>query len=97
MKYNFGFRVGNEDQNALRFGLESGPVFLNVGNSYRRSTLYELHGDSYVEANLDLLSEEGIGYEIGFGVLSLFKYEFEQAIEYTSGFYEDVTNANYCN
>ena len=25
MKYNFGFRVGNEDQNALRFGLESGP------------------------------------------------------------------------
>ena len=37
MKYNFGFRVGNEDPNALRFGLESGPSFLNVGNSYRRS------------------------------------------------------------
>ena len=93
MKYNFGFRVGNEDQNALRFGLESGPFFLNVGNSYRRPTLYELHGDSYVEANLDLLPEEGIGYEIGFGVLSLFKYEFEQAIEYTPGFYEDVTTS----
>ena len=55
--------------------------------------MYELHGDSYVEANLDLLPEEGIGYEIGFGVLSLFKYEFEQAIEYTPGFYEDVTTS----
>ena len=91
MKYNFGFRVGNEDQNALRFGLESGPFFLNVGNSYRRPTLYEVNGDGYVDANLDLLPEEAIGYEIGFGVLSLFRYEFEQAIEYTPGFYEEIT------
>ena len=93
MKYNFGFRVGNEDQNALRFGLERGPFFLNVGNSYRRPTLYELNGDGYVSANADLLPEEAIGYEIGFGVLSLFRYEFEQAIEYTPGFYEDVTTS----
>ena len=91
MKYNFGFRVGNEDQNALRFGLESGPFFLNVGNSYRRPTLYEVNGDGYVDANLDLLPEEAVGYEIGFGVLSLFRYEFEQAIEYTPGFYEEIT------
>ena len=56
MKYNFGFRVGNEDQNALRFGLESGPFFLNVGNSYRRPTLYELHGDGWVDgADVGLL------------------------------------------
>ena len=93
MKYNFGFRVGNEDQNALRFGSERGPFFLNVGNSYRRPTLYELNGDGYVSANADLLPEEAIGYEIGFGVLSLFRYEFEQAIEYTPGFYEDVTTS----
>jgi len=93
MKYNFGFRVGNEDQNALRFGLESGPFFLNVGNSFRRPTLYEQNGDGYVDANLDLLPEEAVGYEIGFGVLSLFRYEFEQAIEYTPGFYEDVTSS----
>lgn len=91
MKYNFGFRVGNEDQNALRFGLEAGPFFLNVGNSYRRPTLYEVNGDGYVDANLDLLPEEAVGYEIGFGVLSLFRYEFEQAIEYTPGFYEEIT------
>ena len=90
MKYNFGFRVGNEDQNALRFGLESGPFFLNVGNSYRRPTLYELHGDGWVDANPDLLPEEGVGYEIGFGVLSIFKYEFEEAIEYVPGYNTEV-------
>ena len=95
MKYNFGFRVGNEDQNALRFGLESGPFFLNVGNSYRRPTLYELHGDSWVDANPDLLPEEGVGYEIGFGVLSIFKYDFEEAIEYTPGGSNDVTTITY--
>ena len=90
MKYNFGFRVGNEDQNALRFGLESGPFFLNVGNSYRRPTLYELHGDSWVDANPNLMPEEAIGYEIGFGVLSLFRYEFEEAIEYVPGYNTEV-------
>ena len=95
MKYNFGFRVGNEDQNALRFGLESGPFFLNVGNSYRRPTLYELHGDSWVDANPDLLPEEGVGYEIGFGVLSIFKYDFEEAIEYAPGGSNDVTTVTY--
>ena len=95
MKYNFGFRVGNEDQNALRFGLESGPFFLNVGNSYRRPTLYELHGDGWVDANPDLLPEEGVGYEIGFGVLSIFKYDFEQAIEYAPGGSNEVTTVTY--
>lgn len=95
MKYNFGFRVGNEDQNALRFGLESGPFFLNVGNSYRRPTLYELHGDSWVDANPDLLPEEGVGYELGFGVLSIFKYDFEEAIEYAPGGSNEVTTVTY--
>ena len=95
MKYNFGFRVGNEDQNALRFGLEKGAFFLNVGNSFRRPTLYELNGDSWVDANLDLLPEEGIGYELGFGVLSIFKYEFEEAIEYAPGGSNDVTTVTY--
>ena len=95
MKYNFGFRIGNEDQNALRFGLEKGPFFLNVGNSFRRPTLYELNGDSSVDANLDLLPEEGIGYEIGFGVLSLFRYEFEEAIEYTPGGSNDIVTITY--
>ena len=86
LNYNFGIRVGNADQNALRLGIEKGPFFMNVGTSFRRPNLYEVHGDSFVSANEDLLPEEGTGYEIGFGVLSLFKYDFEQAIEYASGY-----------
>ena len=86
LKYNFGFRVGNADQNAMRLGIESGQFFLNVGTSYRRPNLYEVYGDSWVSANEELLPEEGTGYEVGFGALSLFKYDFEQAIEYASGY-----------
>jgi len=86
LNYNFGIRVGNADQNALRLGIEKGPFFMNVGTSFRRPNLYETYGDSFVSANEDLLPEEGTGYEIGFGVLSLFKYDFEQAIEYASGY-----------
>ena len=95
MKYNFGIRVGNEDQNALRFGLEKGAFFFNVGNSFRRPTLYELNGDGWVDANPDLLPEEAVGYEIGFGVLSIYKYEFEEAIEYTPGGSNDIVTVTY--
>ena len=54
-----------------------------------------MNGDGYVDANLDLLSEEGVGYEIGFGVLSIFKYDFEQAIEYATGGSNEVTTVTY--
>jgi outer membrane cobalamin receptor len=64
--------------------------FFNAGTSYRRPNLYEVHGDSYVDANLNLLPEEAVGYELGFGVLSVFMYEFEEAIEYQPGYSEDV-------
>ena len=86
LKYNFGIRVGNADQNALRLGVESGNFFLNVGTSFRRPNLYEVHGDSWVSANEDLLPEEGTGYEVGYGAISLFMYDFEEAIEYASGY-----------
>ena len=86
LKYNFGFRVGNADQNALRLGIESGQFFMNVGTSFRRPNLYEVHGDSWVSANENLLPEEGTGYEIGFGAISVFMYDFEEAIEYASGY-----------
>jgi outer membrane cobalamin receptor len=91
LDYNFGIRAGNADQNALRLGIEKGPFFMNVGTSYRRPNLYEVFGDAYVGANEDLLPEEGIGYEIGFGALSIFKYDFEEAIEYASGYFTTVT------
>jgi hypothetical protein len=94
LNYNFGFRVGNEDQNAMRFGIEKNQFFFNAGTSYRRPNLYEVHGDSYVDANLDLLPEEAVGYELGFGVLSVFMYDFEEAIEYQPGYSTDVVTVD---
>ena len=90
LEYNFGIRYGNEDQNALRFGIAKDQFFFNVGTSYRRPNLYELYGDSWVDPNADLLPEEGVGFEIGFGAISIFKYEFEEAIEYTGSYSETV-------
>ncbi len=86
MDYNFGIRVGNDDQNAMRLGIEKGPWFFNVGNSFRKANLYEKFGDGWVDGNEELLPEEGIGYEVGFGVLSVFRYEFEETIEYQPGY-----------
>lgn len=82
LSYNFGVRVGNDDQNALRLGIQKGPWFFNVGNSFRKPNLYEKFGDGYVTASPDLDSEEGVGYELGFGALSIYHYEFEQTILY---------------
>jgi len=84
--YNFGVRIGNDDQNALRFGMTQGQFFLNIGNSFRKPTLYEKFGDDFVLGNENLKPEEGIGYEIGFGTLGLFRYEFSETIDYQSGF-----------
>ena len=86
LKYNFGLRAGNKDQNAMRLGIEKGQFFMNFGTSYRRPNLYEVFGDSYVDSNENLLPEEGVGYEVGYGAISLFVYDFEEAIEYTSGY-----------
>jgi len=86
LNYNFGFRAGNDDQNALRLGIEKDQFFMNFGTSYRRPNLYEVHGDAFVSGNANLLPEEGVGYEIGYGALTLFRYDFEEAIEYTSGY-----------
>ena len=49
LNYNFGIRLGNDDHNALRLGIEKGDWFLNLGNSFRKPNLYEKFGDGYVE------------------------------------------------
>ena len=89
LSYNFGIRLGNDDQNALRLGISKGNWFFNVGNSFRKANLYEKFGDGFVQGNEELDPEKGVGYELGYGVLSVFMYEFEEAIEYTPGYYTD--------
>ena len=90
LSYNFGIRLGNDDQNALRLGIEKGEWFFNLGNSFRKANLYEKFGDGFVQGNEELEPEKGVGYELGYGVLSVFMYEFEEAIEYIPGYYTDV-------
>lgn len=90
LSYNFGIRLGNDDQNALRLGIEKGQFFLNIGNSFRKANLYEKFGDGYVQGNEELEPEKGVGYEIGYGAISVFKYDFEETIEYVPGYFTDV-------
>ena len=92
--YNFGIRVGNDNQNAVRVAIENGPWYFNVGNSYRKANLYELNGDGFVEGNEDLKPEEGIGYELGYGAISIFRYEFNEAIEYIPGYNTDINTTS---
>jgi hypothetical protein len=89
LSYNFGIRLGNDDQNALRLGISKGNWFFNLGNSFRKANLYEKFGDGFVQGNEELEPEKGVGYELGYGVLSVFMYEFEEAIEYIPGYYTD--------
>lgn len=81
-KYNIGARQGNDNQNAYRFGFERGLFYASVGTSFRKPTLYERYGDGWVTANPDLISEQGKGYEFGYGVLGFFKYIFDESIDY---------------
>lgn len=90
LNYNFGIRLGNDDQNALRLGIEKGDFFFNIGNSFRKANLYEKFGDGVVQGNEELEPEKGVGVELGYGVLSVFMYDFEEAIEYVPGYYTDV-------
>lgn len=92
--YNFGFRVGNDDQNAYRFGIENGPWFFNMGDSFRKPNLYELNGDGFVTGNPNLLPEQGVGYELGYGAISIFRYEFEESIEYVPSVTTDFTTTS---
>ena len=53
--------------------------------------MYELYGDSYVEGNLDLDPEEGVGFELGYGAVSIFRYESNESISYVPGYSTEVT------
>jgi len=94
LNYNFGIRLGNDDQNALRLGIEKGDWFFNLGNSFRKPNLYEKFGDGYVQGNEELEPEKGVGIELGYGVLSVFMYDFEESIEYVPGFNTDNITAS---
>ncbi len=87
---SFGFRV-TSDAIVTRLGLENNGWFFNVGNSFRNPSLFELNGDSWVQANLNLNPEKAVGGELGYNGLSIFNYNFSEGIDY------DFENSMYMN
>jgi len=80
-QFQVGIRVA-EDALIGRVGWQLDGLFFNLGNSYRKPTLYELIGDAWTMANPDLEPEEGYGLEFGWRSLSIFTYNFSEGIDY---------------
>ena len=72
----------NKDNAVVRAGFSYDSFFASVGTGYRRPTLYELNGDGWVTANPDLKAEQSVGYEVGYGPVSFFRYDFSEGINY---------------
>jgi outer membrane cobalamin receptor len=87
---SFGVRV-NSDAAVARLGFERNGWFANIGNSFRNPGLYEVYGDSWVNPNSELESEEAVGGELGYNGLSIFGYNFSEGIDY------DFENNRYMN
>ena len=81
-----------EDVPVLRFGTEIESFLVQVSSSYRNPTLYEKHGDAWVNENKDIKAEQGYGLEISRGPLTAFGYTFSEGINYnfTSNSYENT-------
>jgi len=91
----FGTRV-SEDARVYRLGYDAGNgFFANISTSYRNPTLYQQYGDSWVQPNLGLDPEEGLGFEIGYLGLSYFAYDFEENIDYDGSSRQYVNTGEY--
>lgn len=91
----FGTRV-SEDARVYRLGFDNNKgFFANISTSYRNPTLYQQHGDSWVQPNLGLDPEEGLGFEIGYLGLSYFAYDFEENIDYDGSSRQYVNTGEY--
>ena len=91
----FGTRV-SQDARVYRLGYDGGNgFFANISTSYRNPTLYQQYGDSWVQPNLGLDPEEGLGVEIGYLGLSYFAYDFEENIDYDGSSRQYVNTGEY--
>lgn len=92
-RFDIGFRVNEEGEAIFRSGFRLENFYVQIGESYRRPSMYETFGDPWLDANPDLESEDGFGFDIGYGALSVFKYKFRQGIEYAPGYTFEYTDA----
>jgi outer membrane cobalamin receptor len=98
-QFGLGVRV-SEDAFVYRVGYSKELLSVNFATSYRNPTLYQLNGDIWVDGNSTLEAEESMGAEVTFGAITLYRYEFEQGIQYQSGYTDDAgvyNSATYIN
>jgi outer membrane cobalamin receptor len=89
-RLQLGLRA-SEDTIVYRGGYTTEDFYVSVGTTYRNPTLYQLKGDSWVQANPNLKPEEGLGFEVGYKAFSYFNYAFDENIDY------DYVNSQYVN
>jgi len=88
---DFGLRVA-DDKTVGRLGLSFFGAWATVSTSYRNPSLYEIYGDGvFVLENNSLDPEEALGYEIGYGPVSVYRYEFTQGVDF------DMSSITYIN
>lgn len=92
--FQLGARI-SEDATVYRVGYELEGLYGNFSTSYRNPTLYQQYGDSWVQPNLDLQPEEGMGIELGYLGFSLFNYKFEENIDYDGTISQYVNTGEY--
>lgn len=98
-QFGLGVRV-SEDAFVYRVGYSKELLSMNFATSYRNPTLYQLNGDIWVDGNSTLEAEESMGLELGVGAFIIYRYEFEEGIQYQSGYTDDegtYNNATYLN
>lgn len=80
-RFSIGARA-NKSGLSTRVGFTKDLFYANAGTSFRNPTLYELHGDAFVLSNNSLKQEKAIGFDIGYGPLGFYRYEFSEGIDY---------------
>ena len=92
--FDIGVRA-SEDYVVGRLGVAYELFFANAGTSFRSPTLNEINGDAWTLPNPDLEPEEAFGFEIGYGSVSYFNYEFSEGIDYVYSVGQYVNTGEY--
>ena len=84
-----------DGRSVFRFGTTLLNTTVQVSSSYRNPTLYEKHGDAWVNSNNNLKAEQGYGVESTTGPITLFAYTFTEGIQYDNSLRQYTNTGSY--
>jgi outer membrane cobalamin receptor len=93
-KLQGGLRV-SQDAIVGRLGYTTDNYFVSIGNTYRNPTMYQEKGDAWVQENPNLDPEKGMGIEAGYKAFSVFKFKFDENIDYSYANSQYVNTGEY--